>query len=157
MDLKNLLLPEKTVTFEFPGCDGLEFDLAFLSKESNQKLYNRCQINKYDKRTRQPYKELDEDRFLEEYVAAIVKDWRGFKAKYLSEFLLANLESEEPESELEYTQENALVLMKSSVLFDEWVSNMIGDLSNFTKNNSKSSLNVLKDTSSNLESLKNNT
>ncbi len=80
MELKNLLLPEKQVTFDFPGCEGLEFVLAFLSKESNQKIYNRCQITKFDRRTKQPYKELDEDRFLEEYVGAIVKDWRGFSS-----------------------------------------------------------------------------
>ena len=149
MDLKNLLLPEKKVTFDFPGCEGLEFDLAFLSKESNQKIYNRCQTTKFDRRTRQQFKELDEDRFLEEYVAAIVKDWRGFKMEYLSEFLLTKIDEYDPETELPFTAENALTLMQGSVLFDEWVSNTIGDLSNFTKSNSKSSLDKLNDMSSN--------
>jgi len=150
MELKSLLLPEKVVTFEFPGCDGLEFDLSFLSKETNQKLYKRCQVTKIDKRTRAPYQELDDDMFLKEYVAAIVKDWRGFKVEYLAEFLLVNLDELEEEF-MDFHPENALVLMRGSVLFDEWVANKIGDLENFTQSNSKKKLEELKTTSSKVE------
>ena len=48
MDLNTMLLPEKVVTFDFPGCEGLTFDLAFLSKESNQELYKKCVKNKFN-------------------------------------------------------------------------------------------------------------
>ena len=72
MDLKSMLLPEKVVTFYFPGCDGLTFDLAYLSKDSNQVLYKKCQKTTFN-RTRQPIEEFDDDLFLQLYVKSIVK------------------------------------------------------------------------------------
>ncbi len=40
--------------------------------------------------------------------------------------------------ELEYSEENALVLMKNSTEFDNFISDVTSDLSNFQKFSSKS-------------------
>lgn len=129
MDLKSMLLPEKVVSFEFPGCEGLTFDLAFLSKESNQALYKKCQKTKFDARTRQPIEEFDDELFLELYVNSIIKGWKGFKMEHLKQLVLADVPAE---GELDYTPENALELMKASTVFDNWVSEVISDLGNFS-------------------------
>jgi len=131
MDLKSMLLPEKTVTFDFPGCEGLTFDLAFLSKESNQVLLKKCQRQKIDSNTRQPIEELDEDLFLKLYVRAIIKGWSGFKNIYLKELVLVKIPKGEEEKLLPYTDDNALELMKSSVVLDTWISGVISDLGKF--------------------------
>ena len=137
MELKTLLLPEKTVTFDFPGCDGLTFDLAFLSKESNQSIWKKCQVQKFDSKTRQPIQEFDDELFLKLYVRAIVKGWKGLKLKYLKELVLVEVPEDQEDNELEFSDENALDLMKNSAVFDDWVSRMISDLENFTKNKLK--------------------
>jgi len=139
MDLKSMLLPEKAVEFDFPGCPGLKFTIAFLSKESNQKLLKKCQKTKYDSRTRAPIEELDDDLFYDQYTAAIIKGWTGFKFKYMDEFVLGNFSEFNPEDEMEYSHENAVVLMKESTALDTWVNGVLQDLTNFTKISSKSS------------------
>ena len=131
MELKNLLLPEKTVSFDFPGCEGFKIELSFLSKESNQSIFRKCRKTKFNPKTRQPEEEFDDELFLELYVAAIIKGWSGFKMKYLNELVLADV-GQDPEAEIDYSPENALTLMKSSVIFDNWVSEVISDLGNFT-------------------------
>ena len=131
MDLKSMLLPEKTVTFDFPGCEGLTFDLAFLSKESNQVLLKKCQRPKIDSKTRQSVDELDEDLFLKLYVKAIIKGWDGFKKIYLKELVLVKIPEGEEEDLLLYTDDNALELMKASVVLDTWISEVISDLGKF--------------------------
>lgn len=136
MDLQSLLLPEKVVTFDFPGCEGFKVDLAFLSKESNQSIFKKCRKTKFDTKTRQPIEEFDEDKFLELYVEAIIKGWTGFKVKHLSELVLVDV-GNDPDAEIDYTPENALALMKSSTIFDNWVSEVLSDLSNFTKDSTK--------------------
>lgn len=136
MDLKSILLPEKVVTFDFPGCEGFKVDLAFLSKETNQSIFKKCRKTKFDTKTRQQVEEFDDEMFLELYVGAIVKGWSGFKMKHLNELVLADV-GEDPETEVDYTPENALTLMKSSTIFDNWVSEVISDLGNFTSNNTK--------------------
>lgn len=144
MDLKNMLLPEKVVTFEFPGCEGLSFDLAFLSKESNQALYKKCQRTKFD-RNRNEVEDFDDVLFLKLYVKSIVKSWSGFKLIYLNELLLADV-GDQGEEELDFSDDNALELMKNSVVFDNWVSGVISDLGNFTTKDSKTKLATLKTT-----------
>ena len=150
MDLKSMLLPEKVVTFDFPGCEGLTFDLAFLSKESNQALYKKCQRTKFDAKTRQPIEEFDDDLFLQLYVKSIIKGWKGFKLKYVSELVLADV-GNDPELELDFSNENALDLMKSSTIFDAWISEVISDLGNFMPKDSTEKLNELKLTSKKAE------
>lgn len=89
---------------------------------------------KFDKRTRQPEEQLDEDRFMVEYCSAIIKGWEGFKHKYLEEFLLVDVSSLDPEESMPYTIDNVVTLMKNSSIFEEWVSSTLEDLENFTQN-----------------------
>lgn len=140
MDLKSMLLPEKVVSFDFPGCDGLNFDLAFLSKESNQALFKKCQTTEIDKKSRETVSKFDDEKFLELYVRAIIKGWKGLKLVYLKELVLVEVPVADEDKLLPFTEENALDLMKNSTIFDNWISEMIGDLSNFTSNDSISKL-----------------
>jgi len=133
MDLKSMLLSEKVVTFDFPGCEGLTFDLAYLSKESNQALYKKCQKTKFDTKTRQAIDEFDDEMFLELYVKSIVKGWKGFKVKYVKELVLADV-GDDLEKELAFSDYNALELMRSSTIFDNWVTEVLSDLGNFSSN-----------------------
>ncbi len=133
MDLKSMLLSEKVVTFDFPGCEGLTFDLAYLSKESNQALYKKCQKTRFDTKTRQAIDEFDDEMFLELYVKSIVKGWKGFKVKYVKELVLADI-GDDAEKELAFSDTNALELMRSSTIFDNWVTEVLSDLGNFSSN-----------------------
>jgi len=132
-----MLLPEKTVTFDFPGCEGFKIDLSFLSKESNQKIFKKCQKTVIDPKTRRPGEEFDDDLFLEIYVKSVIKGWTGLKYKYLKELVLVDVPEGEEDTELEYSESNALELMKASTTFDGWISEVISDLGNFTKSNSQ--------------------
>ena len=77
---------------------------------------------------------MDDDKFLFEYTKAVIKGWKGFKLGYAKNMLLlGDLTSEEEEKELEFTQDNVEVLMKNSTDFDTWVTEMVGDLENFTQ------------------------
>ena len=138
LELKNLILPEKTVTIEFPECPGFMIDLTFLGKDELQKLQERCTKKKLDHRTRRVYPELDEEEFLSEYVRSTIKGWKGLRFKYLQKFVLVNDDVDiEAEDTIEYSHENALNMIKNSSLFDGWVSDITTDLANFTQSNSK--------------------
>lgn len=134
ISLQSLLTPEKVITADFPGYDGFKLKIAFLSREEVVKIRKKCSITKFDKRTRQPQEELDEDLFLKTYVNAVLKGWEGLKYSYLEELMLVDLSSVKDHSEcLEYTQDNALILMKNSTELDTFVTNLTNDLVNFMK------------------------
>jgi hypothetical protein len=134
VSLASLMTPSKTVTLDFPGYKGLKIDLCYLARESLLKLRKKCVSTKFDRKTRQPEEVLDEDKFLEEYCKEVIKGWKGLKYKYLEEFLLVDISELSPEDELPYTEENAELLMKNSSSFDTWVTEVVGDLENFTSN-----------------------
>ena len=133
VSLKSLMTPSKTVSIEYPGYEGFKVDLTYLGREELLKLRSKCMKQKFNKKTRAFEESLDEDIFLNEYVQSIIKNWTGLKFKYLEEFLLVDVSGKDLESELPFTQENAEVLMKNSGDFDQWVTDTVGDLENFTE------------------------
>ena len=131
MELKNLLVDSKTTWVEFPGLDGLEVELANLSRKELVNLRKRCTTNKFNRKTRGFEESLDEDKFVKEFSESTIKGWKGFKLKYLEDLLLVDISGKDPEIELEYTQENAQLLVENSSEFDNWLNEVVFDLENF--------------------------
>jgi hypothetical protein len=132
LSLKSLLVPSKTVEVEFPGFSGFKIQLSFLSRETLVGI--RKKATKLVFKNRQPVEELNDDLFLQLYVQASIKGWSGFKLSYLEQMAPVDLSGQDPAAELEYSEENALFLMKSSSNFDAWVSEQVTELGNFQKN-----------------------
>ncbi len=132
LSLKSLLVPSKTVEVEYPGLEGFKIDVVFLSRETLIGI--RKKSTKTTMKNRQPIEELNDDLFLQLYVNACIKGWKGLKLAYVNELAPVDLEGQDMESLLPYSQDNALYLMKSSSNFDSFISDTVGDLSNFTKN-----------------------
>ena len=68
------------------------------------------------------------------YVKGCIKGWSGLKFIYLEQLAPVDVSDQDPEGELDYTEENALYLMKSSTNFDSFISEKVTDLGNFSKN-----------------------
>ena len=133
VSLASLLTPSKTVTVDYPTLDGFSVDLCYLAREELIKLRSRCVSQKLNRKTRAFEETLDEDKFLTEYCKAVIKGWKGLKYKYLEELLLVDISGQEPEDDLSFSVENAETLMKNGADFDTWVTEVTGDLENFTK------------------------
>ena len=133
VSLKSLLTPSKTVSIEMPGFEGFEVKLTYLAREELLKLRNRSVKQVLNKKTRAYEEQLDNDKFLVEYCKAIIKGWKGLKYKYLEELLLVDTSEVDQDDDLAWTHENAEILMKNSGDFDNWVSETVGELENFTK------------------------
>ena len=133
VSIKSLLTPSKTVGIDFPGMDGFVVKLTYLAREELLKLRNRSVSQQFNKKTRAYEEQLDNDKFITEYCKAIIKGWSGLKYKYLEELLLVDVSKQDPNDELPWSQENAELMMKNSGDFDNWVSETVGDLENFTK------------------------
>ena len=131
MDLKSLLVDSKTTWVEFPGLDGFEVELANLSRKELIALRKRCTQNKFNRKTRAFEEVLDDDKFVKEFTDATVKTWKGLRLKYLEDLVLVELGSNEPESMLPYTIENAQQLVENSNEFDNWLNEVVFDLEHF--------------------------
>tara|TARA_B100001778_G_scaffold334438_1_gene345793 strand:- start:13709 stop:14161 length:453 start_codon:yes stop_codon:yes gene_type:complete len=134
VSLKSLMTPTKTVEFDYPGCEGFKVKLCYLAREELIKLRNRCVNQVFNKKTRSYEEEMDNERFLTEYTKAVIKGWSGFKLGYAKNMLLlGDMSPEQEQQELDFSQENIEVLMKNSGDFDNWVTEQVGELENFTQ------------------------
>ena len=131
MELKSLLVDSKTTWVEFPGLDGFEVELANLSRKELVNLRKRCVSNKFNRKTRAFEEKLDEDKFVEEFSKATVKGWKGLKLGYLEDILLVDISGQDPEMLMEWSEENAKLLVENSQDFDNWLNEVVFDLENF--------------------------
>jgi hypothetical protein len=130
INLKTLLVPSKALEVEYPGMPDFKIQVAFLSRETLQSI--RKKSTKTSFKNRQPVEELNDELFLELYVKNAVKGWSGLKLKYLEQLAPVDLTGQDVEAELEYTEENALYLMKNSSNFDSFISEQVTELGNFS-------------------------
>jgi hypothetical protein len=131
MELKSLLVDSKTTWVEFPGLDGFEVELANLSRKELVALRKRCTQNKFNRKTRQFEEQLDDNKFVKEFTEATVRGWKGLKLKYLEDMILVDLKGQDSDADLDYTEENAQVLVENSTEFDNWLNEVVFDLENF--------------------------
>ncbi len=131
MDLKSLLVDSKTTWAEFPGLDGFEVELANLSRKELVNLRKKCTSNKFNRKTRAFEESLDDEKFVKEFTEATVKGWKGLKLSYLEDLILVDLAGQNPEEEMEYSLDNAHVLVENSSEFDNWLNEVVFDLENF--------------------------
>lgn len=136
LSLKSLLVPSKQVEVEFPGFPGFQVSLSFLSRETLVSI--RKKATKTSFKNRQPVEELNDELFLQLYVQASIKGWKGLQLAYLEQLAPVDLsDQKDMTAELEYSEDNALFLMKSSANFDSWVSEIVTDLGNFQSSSAK--------------------
>ena len=131
MNLSELMVDTKSAWVEYPGYEGFEVEVVNLSRPELTALRKRCLITKYDKATRKPVEELNEEKFISEFTKATIKNWKGFKYKFLQDFVLVDLSKVDPEKDLPYSQDNAKLLVTNSSDFDTWVNDTVFDLENF--------------------------
>ena len=135
ISLKTLLVPSKELEIEYPGMYGFKINICFLSRETLVSI--RKKSTKTVFKNRQPVEEMNDELFLQLYVQAAVKGWSGLKLSYVEQLAPVDLTGQDPENELEFTDENALFLMKNSSNFDAFISETVTDLGNFQKSNAK--------------------
>ena len=132
VSLSTLMTPSKTVDVDYPGVEGFTVSLTYLAREELMKLRGKCLKQKFNKKTRAFEEALDEDKFLEVYTKGVIKSWKGLTYSILKTLVLVDTSNYSDDDELLFSQENSELLMKNSNDFDTWVTEVVGDLENFT-------------------------
>jgi len=133
------MVDSKAVWIDFPGLSGFSVEVANLSRKELTGLRKRCTTQKFDRKTRQLIESLDEDKFVTEFAEASVKNWKGLTVEHLETLLLIDTEGQDPNSEVDYSKENAEILVTNSSEFDTWLNEVVFDLDNFRTGTEKAS------------------
>ena len=130
VSLKSILSSTKTVEADYPGKPGFKVNLSFLSREELVKIRKKATTTSYKRGA--PVESFNDELFLSLYVQSAVKGWSGLTLEILETLAPVQYGADQDRSaELEYSEENALFLMKTSTDFDTFVSEAVVDLANF--------------------------
>jgi len=131
MDLKKLVVDSKSSWVEFGGLDGFEVEVANLSRKELNGLRKKCTTSKFNRKSRAVEEVLDEDKFVTEFSRVSVLNWRGLTLDHLQTLILIEAGEEDLSSEVEFSADNAEVLVSQSSEFDTWLNEVVFDLENF--------------------------
>jgi len=123
---------ETVVDVEFPDIEGFIINLVYLTRDDLMKIRNQSLSFKFNKRTRQREEEIDNDKFLEAYTARAIKGWKGLKVKHLPLLLPVDISSMSSEESVDYSEEEALDLIKNSTVFDQFVTDTMNEFEQFS-------------------------
>ena len=84
MELKQLIKKDNTISVPFPDPAFKDFivKVSYVSREGMLDIRKQCVTHTYNKKQRSMEESIDEDKFINAYVAGIIKGWEGFKYKY---------------------------------------------------------------------------
>lgn len=129
-----MLVKETSTWVEFPDIDGFEVNLRYITREDLLKIRNASLTYKFNKRTRQKEEEVDSNKFIEHYAEKAIAGWRGLKIKHLPQLLPADVTGLNGNETIDYSEEEAVELLKNSTIFDQFVSDTLNDFEQFSRN-----------------------
>ena len=131
MELKKLVVDSKSMWIDFGGLEGFSVQVANLSRKELTGLRKKCTTTKFNRRSRVAEEVLDEDKFVAAFAKASIKDWKGLTIGHLETLILIDTDGNELDEIVEYSEENAEVLVAQSSEFDTWLNEVVFDLDNF--------------------------
>jgi hypothetical protein len=131
--IKNLIADQSSVWVEYPDIDGFEVNLQYLTREDLMKIRNASLTYKFNKRTRQREEEIDNDRFLENYAERAIINWKGLKVKHMPALMPVDISGIDGEDVIEYSNDDAIELLKNSTVFDQFITDTMNDFEQFSK------------------------
>lgn len=131
--IKQLMVTEKVTSVDFPDIDGFVVDLCYIGRDRMMKIRNQSLEFKYNKRTRQREEEVNNDKFLELYAEAVIKGWKGLTVRGLATLLPIDTSRMDPKENVPYTTDDALLLLKNSTIFDQFVTDSLNNFDVFER------------------------
>ena len=122
---------DRIVEVEYPDIEGFYIKLAYISREAMSKMLKRNSVIRINKVSRAREEEVDNDKFLAEYSESVIKDWKGLKFKDLARLYPADIADFDPEDEVPYAPENALVILENSSDFNTFLTDATNDVTAF--------------------------
>lgn len=132
LKLASLAIDSRKVEFDFPGLEGFKVTLCYQSRSAIRKLQEKCQVQKFDDESGLPYQTLDMEQYNKEYTKSTIVGWTGLTVEKAAKLMLIDESMvEDPTTEIEYDAETAVLLVKESSKFDNWVTEKLTKIDNF--------------------------
>lgn len=126
------MVKDTSIWVDFPDIEGFKVNLRFVAREDLIKIRSASLTYKFNKRTRQREEEVDSAKFLENYATRAIAGWSGLKIKHLPNLLPVDIAGMNGEEAVDFSEEEAIDLLKNSPVFDQFVTDSLNDFEQFS-------------------------
>ena len=130
-NLSDLMVDAKSVWVDFEGMSPFKVELSYIPRTEMAKLVESSMEGKMSRSSRTIEQKLNAEKFIDKFVKRAILNWDGLTMDILSNFLPIEVEEEGKEKTLDFTTDNAKLLIRESQLFDDWVNEKISDIETF--------------------------
>ena len=131
--IKKMMAEKSSIWVDYPDVDGFSVNLNYLNREDLMKVRNSSLTYKFNKRTREREEEVDNDGFLENYAEKAIIGWKGLKVKHMPALMPVDISGMDVDDDIEYSNEDAIELLKNSTVFDQFITDAMNDFEQFSK------------------------
>jgi hypothetical protein len=118
-----------------------EIRVGYYGRDQMKKVWEQSKDIEVDPRTLRTEEKLNDERFKEQYVEKVIKEWKGLTEDVLRRLIVLRTNMDLPPGfEVPCTKENKLFLINNSVEFDQWLSLVVSNVANFNNNRQEAEL-----------------
>lgn len=130
IDLKNLVIDTKEVEVEYPGIEGFKVKVRYISRAKSKELLESAEVKEF-KNGMFVGTKRDEDKFVDKFVSHCICGWSGLTLEAVSHLLLIDVSGQDMSTEVQYSHDNAVMLLKNSTAFNAFIDKTVFDLDCF--------------------------
>lgn len=129
INLKDVSIDTRTVEVDYPGLEGFKVSLNYMSRATSKRIIESAR--KDEMKNGMVMSVQDDDKFLDAFVDHAIAGWTGLTLDYVEKIMLIDIGDNDPSTVVEFSKDNAIMLMKNSAAFDSFVNATVFQLDTF--------------------------
>lgn len=129
--LKELKINQNSIEVAYPRFKNFILKLRYLPRDEIAAIREKAATNTYNRLTRQREDVVDTDKFMDEYIKKALVGWSGLTYEVIVALVPVEV-NVSLDTEVEYTHENAMWLVKNSTEFDSFISDTMNQVDLFS-------------------------
>ncbi|QFR57731.1 hypothetical protein CPT_Slocum_174 [Serratia phage Slocum] len=129
IDLKKIAIDTREIEVDYPGLPGFKLKVRHISRSASKRILKGAEVSKMA--NGRVITELDTEKFNRDFAAQAIVGWEGLTIAYVDQILLIDSEGHDPETEVEFSIDNAQMLMENSSSFEEFINSTVFSLDSF--------------------------
>lgn len=133
INLKDIAIETRQIEVAYPGMPNFKVKLNFVSRKATRKMVEDSMVDKWE--NGMLTKRQDDDKFLEVFVTRTIAGWSGLTIGDVEKIMLIETDND-PETPVEFSIDNAMMLVRHSPSFDSWINETVFQLDTFRSHKS---------------------
>ena len=126
-DLMDSNLKGRTIKVKY--IDDFEIEIRYLPRSEMRRIGEKATDWFWDQKDHTRKEKMNSEKFYKDFIQKVFIGWTGLKLGTLAKMLPIKIDN--PETEIPYSEENALELMREAYDFDIFIQQMVMDIEKF--------------------------